>query len=99
MKNKIVVNKQDIRNLQKDITKAIDLTMADTYKFYINETPKRSGNARNNTKFNKRTNTISSNYDYSNKLDSGSSRQAPKGFTKPSLDYLEDKLTREFKRI
>ena len=93
------LNQQDLKRLQKDVDNAISSSMDDTYKFYRKETPVRGGNARNKTKYNKRTNDITSNYDYAGRLDSGWSKQSPKGFTKPSLDYLEKQLTKEFRRI
>jgi hypothetical protein len=93
------LNQQDLKRLQKDIDDAIATSMQDTFKYYRQETPVRGGNARNKTKFNKGRNSINSNYDYAGRLDSGWSKQSPKGFTKPSLDYLEKQITRKFKRI
>jgi hypothetical protein len=93
------LNQQDLKRLQKDIDDAIATSMQDTFNYYRKETPARSGNARNKTKFNKSRNSINSNYDYAGRLDSGWSKQSPKGFTKPSLDYLEKQITRKFKRI
>ncbi len=93
------LNQQDLKRLQKDIDDAIAISMQDTFKYYRQETPVRGGNARNKTKFNKGRNSINSNYDYAGRLDSGWSKQSPKGFTKPSLDYLEKQITRKFKRI
>ena len=50
-------------------------------------------------KFNKNRNIINSNYDYAGRLDKGWSKQAPKGFTDPSLDFLEKEITKRFKQI
>lgn len=93
------LNKADLRRLQNDIDKAISTSMEDTFNYYKKETPKKGGNARNKTKFNKSRNSINSNYDYAGRLDSGWSKQSPKGFTKPSLNFLEKTITRKFKRI
>ena len=93
------LNKADLKRLQNDIDKAISTSMQDTYNYYKKETPKKGGNARNKTKFNKSRNSINSNYDYAGRLDSGWSKQSPKGFTKPSLNFLENTITKKFKRI
>tara|TARA_B100001094_G_scaffold268251_1_gene271883 strand:- start:321 stop:620 length:300 start_codon:yes stop_codon:yes gene_type:complete len=93
------LNKADLKRLQNNIDKAISTSMQDTYNYYKKETPRKGGNARNKTKFNKSRNSINSNYDYAGRLDSGWSKQSPKGFTKPSLNFLENTITKKFKRI
>ena len=93
------LNKADLKRLQNDIDKAITNSMDSTFTYYKKETPKKGGNARNKTKFNKSRNSINSNYDYAGRLDSGWSKQAPKGFTKPSLNFLEKQITRKFRKI
>jgi len=93
------LNKADLRRLEKNIDNAIADSMQDTFKYYRQETPVRGGNARNKTKFNKNRNSINSNYDYAGRLDSGWSKQAPKGFTKPSLNFLEKQITKNFRKI
>ena len=93
------LNKADLRRLQKDIDSAVSNSMESTFKYYRKETPRKGGNARNKTKFSKRQNSINSNYDYAGRLDSGWSKQAPKGFTKPSLNFLEKQITRNFRKI
>jgi hypothetical protein len=57
------------------------------YNFFVQETPRKSGNARKQTKL--RGNTISADYPYARKLDKGSSKQAPRGMTEPTIDYIE----------
>lgn len=64
-----------------------ELAMKNGYTFLRNKTPIRSGNARNKTKRNQLK--IKSNYGYAGRLDEGWSKQAPKGFTDPTIDYLE----------
>lgn len=67
-------------NLAKD-------AMDDALPFYKETTPIRSGNARKRTR--KRTETkIASNYGYAGKLDDGWSKQAPDGFTDPTIDHI-----------
>ena len=71
--------------------------MDDTFPKYKSETPIRSGNARRKTKQNKLK--IKSNYPYAGRLDEGWSRQAPKGFTEPSIDFLEKAIDKLVGRI
>ena len=100
-KNGMKLNTSDLKRLEKDIEDAISTSMSNTYKYYKKETPIRGGNARNKTKYKESRDTfkISSDYDYAGRLDEGWSKQAPKGFTDPSLDYLEKQITTRFKNI
>ena len=54
-------------------------------------TPKRSGNARNHTRLEGNT-RIHADYEYATRLDSGSSKQAPSGMTKPFTDWFRQQL-------
>tara|TARA_R110002153_G_scaffold206630_2_gene359499 strand:- start:341 stop:628 length:288 start_codon:yes stop_codon:yes gene_type:complete len=60
-------------------------------------TPKASGNARNNTV--KKSNSIVSNYAYAGRLDSGYSSQAPQGFTKPTIAQLQKEANTYVRKI
>ncbi len=60
-------------------------------------TPIQSGNARNKTKL--RGNKIQSNYPYAGRLDSGWSKQAPKGFTEPTIEFMDKNVDKLIKRI
>jgi len=83
------INSKVFTDRMDKLAKVPDQTMVKSYPFLRNKTPVRSGNARNRTKLNKMTNTIKSNYGYADRLDSGWSKQAPKGFTDPTIDYME----------
>ena len=60
-------------------------------------TPKASGNARNKTI--KKGNKIVSNYAYAGRLNEGYSNQAPDGFTKPTIEQLDDKTKNYVRKI
>lgn len=62
------------------------------FDYFIRQTPKDTGRARSNTRL--QSTTIEANYPYAQVLDSGSSRQAPQGMTKPTQQYL-NKLVRQ----
>ena len=69
----------------------------DAYKFFKKTTPIRSGNARRNTKL--KGSSIQANYPYAQRLDSGYSRQAPKGMTEPTIKYLNRKFEVLLRRL
>jgi hypothetical protein len=60
-------------------------------------TPVASGNARNKTII--QGNKIVSNYGYAGKLDAGSSKQAPQGFTKPTIEQLNSDATKFIRKV
>jgi len=80
----------DLEDLSKDILKP-------AFKFYLNETPIRSGNARSKTKL--RGKSIKSEYGYAGRLDEGWSKQAPKGMTEPTIDEIEKLVEKEVRKI
>jgi hypothetical protein len=55
--------------------------------YFVKETPVRSGNARRNTQL--QGTEIQANYDYAERLNTGSSRQAPQGMTDPTERYID----------
>ncbi len=62
--------------------------MKKAYPFLKEKTPKQSGNARSKTRLNKLA--INSRYGYAGKLDDGWSQKAPRGFTEPTMDELDN---------
>jgi len=60
-------------------------------------TPVASGNARNKTI--KKGNKIVSNYAYAGRLNEGYSKQAPQGFTQPTIEQLDDKASKYVRKI
>ena len=93
------VNSRIFEKRMKKLSKIPDETMVKSYPFLRNKTPVRSGNARNRTKLNKSTNTIKSNYGYAGKLDEGFSQQAPKGFTDPTIDFMDKTVDQLLGRV
>lgn len=85
--NDIARAKKNLENYLRDAA-----TMAE--QVVKSNTPIRSGNARNNWK-KSTTNkdfTLSNRVPYIDKLDAGSSRQAPNGITKPSINQIKRNL-------
>jgi hypothetical protein len=69
----------------------------EAYDYFVDSTPIRTGNARRNTRL--RGSTIDANYNYAERLDEGSSRQAPKGMTDPTEKFLEKRINDLIGRI
>lgn len=92
MSFKLTVNiKSNINPTLKSMQKKIDKIPVDAYKFFVKETPIRSGNARRNTTL-KNKKDIVANYPYAQRLDEGYSKQSPKGMTEPTMDFITDEF-------
>lgn len=97
MKFSITSNTKQVENMLDDLEDLSRDVMKPAFKFYRNETPVRSGNARNKTKL--RRNTIKSGYPYAGRLDEGWSKQAPDGMTKPTIEEIENLVDKEVRKI
>lgn len=58
--------------------------------YFVDSTPIRTGNARRSTKL--RGSTIDADYAYAQRLDNGSSHQAPRGMTEPTEKFLQKRI-------
>jgi hypothetical protein len=58
--------------------------------YFRDITPIRTGNARANTYTTGET--IRASYQYASKLDDGSSKQAPKGMTEPTIAFIDKRF-------
>jgi len=64
---------------------------------FIKNTPKRSGNARRNTRL--QDTKIIADYAYSQRLDEGYSSQAPQGMTQPTEQWIQREVDRRLKGL
>ena len=92
-----------VKLLRNDITPSIDKIIKEldnlpkeAYDYWVKQTPKDTGNARSKTKL--RGNTIRAEYDYAGALDQGRSKQAPKGMSKPTEDFIKKELDRKIRK-
>lgn len=69
---------------------ALELLPQQAYKEWVKDTPVDTGNARRKTRLNK--NTIEAQYPYAQRLDEGSSKQAPKGMSVPVQKFVEQQM-------
>lgn len=83
---KIKVDSRDVEKMFGELQGLPRDAMIQAFPFLKKKTPIKTGNARRNTKL--QNTTIKSNYSYAGDLDDGTSRQAPDGFTEPTIDRL-----------
>ena len=74
------------------IVAKLDRLPKEGYDCWKKITPKKTGNAKRRTRL--QGNKIKADYDYAVPLDEGRSRQAPRGMSKPTVDYLDRRLRR-----
>lgn len=83
--------KSRLDQIKKDLS---DQRLAQIAKnYFIDQTPKRSGNARDQTFL--KDNVINANYPYAQRLDNGWSKQAPKGMTAPTIEFIKKYIKRQ----
>jgi hypothetical protein len=85
--------KKQMAKLEKELDDLPEAAHAE----FIKNTPVRSGNARRNTQL--RDTKIIANYDYSQDLEAGRSRQAPEGMIKPTEQWIQREVDRRLKGI
>lgn len=95
---KFKVDSSQVDGLLNDLKTMPEAVMKQTYNVYRNNTPIRSGNAKNRTKLETIT-RIAGRYPYAGKLDEGWSKQSPKGMTEPSLKALERFIKNYIRRV
>lgn len=95
---KIKVSNKSVKDMFNDLLDMPDDMMDDAHKKMVKLTPIKSGNARRKTVHNV-SNKIQSKYPYAARLDEGWSKQAPKGFTEPTLDHMDDFVEKYVRRI
>jgi hypothetical protein len=71
--------------------------LKDALKITKENTPVKSGYARSHTII--QGDKILSNYGYAGKLDSGTSKQAPNGFTQPTIEQLNKDTTTFVRKV
>ena len=94
----IRVNTSDFDKLMRQLREVPGDTMKKAEPRMVKNTPVDSGNARNRTRLRGDTKIVA-DYGYAGRLDDGWSKQAPKGFTEPTEDFIEDEVTRQIRRI
>lgn len=86
----VTLNINTMTSSLKRIQKKLNQVPKEAYKEFVQETPIRSGNARRKTRLQGKT--INANYPYAKRLDEGYSQQAPEGMTKPTEDFIKQRV-------
>ncbi len=94
----IKVNTKDVTKMFKQLVELPSDVHSESYTFLKKQTPIKTGNARRRTKKESGL-RIGSRYSYAGSLDDGFSRQAPDGFTEPTIDKMEQLVIREIRKI
>ena len=90
MKTKIKVRTDVFEKQVEKIDKALKDVSIQAHKFFVSITPINKGNARRHTRL--VNGNIEANYAYAEHLDEGSSKQAPRGMTEPTIKHIEKVL-------
>jgi len=83
---RVKIKSDRIRRKLARLQTHLDKVPSRAERYFKSVTPVRSGNARRQTDL--RDNTIVADYNYAQPLNKGKSRQAPKGMTEPTIDYI-----------
>lgn len=75
----------------KNINKKLNALPKEAYAVFKSNTPIKTGNARSKTKL-QNNQTINADYAYAGVLDKGRSKQAPRGMTKPTVDFIKKRV-------
>lgn len=94
---RLTVDDSEVRKLFSDLSKMGNSVIKDAYPYLRNQTPIKGGNARNKTKL--RGQTILSDYGYAERLDTGWSKQAPNGFTDPTINQIDKLIDNYIDRV
>ena len=82
-----IVGKSKIQARLDRVGRAVDKVKDFAVDEFTSTTPVRTGNARRNTR---RTQAgVEANYNYANRLNTGYSKQAPDGMTKPTVEAIQ----------
>lgn len=95
---KFKVDSRAVNKMFNQLAEMPELVMKQTYTIYRNNTPIRSGNAKNRTKLENKL-RIGGRYPYAGRLDEGWSKQSPKGMTEPSLKALDGFIKNYINRV
>lgn len=89
------VNRSSFDKTMRDLsTLFTDLPMA-AHKEFVKQTPKRTGNARANTKL--EGTKIVADYQYAQRLDDGYSKKNPRGMTEPTEQWIRKEINRRLR--
>jgi hypothetical protein len=86
----VKVNINPITALVNRARAASEDIIVDAHKFFVDNTPVRSGNARQRTRL--QGDSIVADYAYAERLNEGYSKQNPNGMVDPTVEHIEKVL-------
>jgi hypothetical protein len=92
------VAKVNLSEFNKQMSDLIDIVKdlpASALDEFVKNTPIDKGNARRSTRL--RDNTIIADYPYSQRLEEGHSKQAPRGMVQPTEQWIQKEMDRRLK--
>jgi hypothetical protein len=101
---KLKINTKEVEQLLQDSVELKQSLIDSAYNYFVQQTPigkpntwkhkppagYKPGNARRST--HKTQNGIEADYPYAERLDEGWSKQAPKGMTEPTIEFLNNEI-------
>ena len=93
----IKIDMSGLKNQLKKASKIKDAIIKPAYKFFLLETPIKTGYARSHTRL--KQSSIEAKYPYAGKLDAGYSKQSPQGMTEPTLKEIKRLANDYIKKI
>ena len=94
---RIRVNDRQFEKLIDDLEGVPTDLIKSAGAYYKSITPIDSGNARRKTSV--KGKSIHADYAYADRLDNGYSRQAPRGMSEPTIDYIDREMERLLRRL
>lgn len=94
----VKVNTNKLKQKLAKIENLKDTVMPKAHAYFKSITPKKSGHARQRTRLDS-SKTIQAEYAYAGALDSGASKQAPKGMVEPTEKHIEKLVADYIKRL
>jgi hypothetical protein len=91
------VDLKDFRRQMTELREQLDNLPEAAHAEFVKNTPKRSGNARRNTRL--QDTKIIADYAYSQKLDEGYSPKSPQGMTEPTEQWIQKEVDRRLKGL
>lgn len=91
------VDLKDFRRQMTELREQLDNLPEAAHAEFVKNTPKRSGNARRNTRL--QDTKIIADYAYSQKLDEGYSPKSPQGMTLPTEQWIQKEVDRRLKGL
>ena len=95
---KVTINSKEVKAMFNELLDMGDEMMDDGFPVLKKATPIDKGNARRNT-VHRSSAKIESRYPYADRLNTGWSKQAPNGFTEPTLEHMEDFVDKFTRRV